>query len=442
MADEHYAPPPLTPEEERAKVAELRSHLPATEAGIYLNAGSNGPIPREVEAAMRQIHEQELATGRASEHIMDDVEVRIDELRGTFAATLGTDLDLVAVAHSTTEAVMRAALGTTLHRGDRILLTDEEYPAVRGSIALLAQRHGAELVTVSARDGAGRPLSDEEFVARALPLLESPTRLVIISRVSWISGRVIPVAPILARARETGALTILDGAQSVGARIDPIDTLDPDLLAFPSQKWLLGIEGLAGVRLSRRALGPNGFSPVIGGFLAFADQPMNGVGRLRDDARRMQTSGFARPDLVGAARAAGWLAMQVGLPWATARGDRLAATFYAAIAAIDGVEPLARPEQRSQIVALRIRGWEARQIVEELGARAFAIVRRVPGLPALLAGLGTPEGAPASDPALRTSWGFWNTDEEVARMVELIALFAAHTPETLPKRPKIDILHG
>ena len=122
------------------------------------------------------------------------------------------------------------------------------------------------------------------------------------------------VAPLLARARETGALTILDGAQSVGARMDPIDTLDPDLLAFPSQKWLLGIEGLAGVRLSRRALGPHGFNPVIGGFLAFADQPMNGVGRLREDARRMQTSGFARPDLVGAARAAGWLAMQVGLP--------------------------------------------------------------------------------------------------------------------------------
>ena len=81
VADERFAPPPLTIEEERAKVAELRSHLPATEAGIYLNAGSNGPIPREVEAAMRQIHEQELATGRASQHIMDDVEVRIDELR-------------------------------------------------------------------------------------------------------------------------------------------------------------------------------------------------------------------------------------------------------------------------------------------------------------------------------------------------------------------------
>ena len=437
-----FEPSPLTPAEEQAKVAELRSLLPATEAGIYLNAGSNGPIPREVEAAMRQIHEQELATGRASEHIMEDVEVRVDELRGAFAASLGTDLERVGVAHSTTEAVVRAALGVRLRSGDRILLIDEEYPAVRGSIARIAARAGASVVTVSARDERGEPLDDDAFVARVLPLLEAPTRLAIVSRISWISGRIMPVAPILDCARSTGALTILDGAQSVGARIDPIDALDPDLLAFPSQKWLLGIEGLAGMRLSRRALGSEGFDPVIGGFLAFADQPFDGSGRLRDDARRMQTSGFARPDLVGAARAAGWLAMHVGLPWATTRADRLAAAFYAGLSSIDGVELTARPEQRSQIVALRVRGWEAHELVAELGARAFAIVRRVPGLPPLAAGPDAPYAAPAGSPALRTSWGFWNTDAEVARILELIALFAAHTPATLPKRPKIDIIHG
>jgi cysteine desulfurase/selenocysteine lyase len=295
---------------------------------------------------------------------------------------------------------------------------------------------------VSARDEDGQPLSDEEFVARMLPLLDAPTRLAIVSRTSWISGRVMPVEPIFERARASGVLTILDGAQSVGARLDSIDTLDPDLLAFPSQKWLLGIEGLAGMRLSRRALGERGFDPVIGGFLAFSDQPLDGRGKWRDDARRMQTSGFARPDLVGAARAAGWLAMQVGLPWATSRADRLAAAFYSGLAQIDGVELLARPEQRSQIVSLRLRGWEAHQLVAELGARAFAIVRRVPGLPSLAVGPAAPFAAPSAAPALRTSWGFWNTDEEVARILELITLFAAHTPETLPKRPVIDIIHG
>jgi selenocysteine lyase/cysteine desulfurase len=73
--------------------------------------------------------------------------------------------------------------------------------------------------------------------------------------------------------------------------------------------------------------------------------------------------------------------------------------------------------------------------VEELTRRAFAITRRVPSLPPL-------DGRPGSAAALRTSWGFWNTEAEVARIAELITLFAAHTPESLPKRPTIEILHG
>ena len=99
--------PALSAEEEAAKVRELREQIPAATAGIYLNAGSNGPLPREVDAAMVQVQAQELATGRGSEHIMDDVEVRVDELRGVFAGVLATDLHRMAVSHSTTEIVVR-----------------------------------------------------------------------------------------------------------------------------------------------------------------------------------------------------------------------------------------------------------------------------------------------------------------------------------------------
>ena len=94
---------------------------------------------------------------------------------------------------------------------------------------------------------------------------------------------------------------------------------------------------------------------------------------------------------------------------------------------------LAHQGGHGTIVALRIAGWEADQVVEELSRRAFAITRRVPGISATA-------HRPASAPALRTSWGFWNTDEEVARILEVVALIAAHTPESLPKRPTIDIV--
>jgi len=422
-----------TSTDEAEKVAELRAAIPAATAGIYLNAGSNGPLPREVEAAMRQVQEQELATGRGSEHIMDDVEVRVDELRGVFASVLATDLELVAVAHSTTEAVIRTVLGVTLKAGDRIVTLDEEYPAIRGSLAALGARLGVTVATVSLRDERGVPISDEQLLEGVTQLLEAPTRLIVISRVSWISGRILPLESILPRARAAGIISIVDGAQSVGAMLDATDALDPDVIAFPSQKWLLGVEGLAGLRLSRRALATDGLSALIGGFLAFEEAALNGVGVMHRDARRFQTSGFARPTLVGAARAAGWLSMQVGLPWAVSRAGRLARNFYAGAAAIPGVELLAAQGRHATIVALRVEGWEAAGLVEELGRRAFAITRRVPGVAATA-------DRPASAPALRTSWGFWNTDEEVARILELLTLIAAHTPESLPKRPVIDII--
>ena len=422
-----------TSTDESTKVAELRAAIPATSAGIYLNAGSNGPLPREVEAAMRAVQEQELATGRGSEHVMNDVEVRVDELRGVFASVLATDLDCVAVSHSTTEAVMRAVLGIEWRHGDRIVTLDEEYPAIRGSLAALAARSGLTIETVSLRTEQNTPRSDDEVIDAVSRLLEAPTRLLVISRVSWLSGRVLPLETLLPRARAGKIITIVDGAQSVGAMLDAVDALDPDAMAFPSQKWLLGVEGLAGIRISRRVLQTETIKPVIGGFLAFSGQALDGVGTMQGDARRFETSGFARPALIGAARAAGWLSMQVGLPWAVARAGRLARAFYAGAAAIPGVEMLAHQGGHGTIVALRIAGWGADQVVEELSRRAFAITRRVPGISATA-------HRPASAPALRTSWGFWNTDEEVARILEVVALIAAHTPESLPKRPTIDIV--
>ncbi|MFM8914741.1 MAG: aminotransferase class V-fold PLP-dependent enzyme [Candidatus Limnocylindrus sp.] len=409
--------------------------MPSTEAGIYLNAGSNGPLPAEVDAAMRAVHDQELQTGRATEHAMDDVEERANELRGVFAGVLATDLDLVAIGHSTTESVLRPALGLEWRAGDRIITFDEEYPAIRGSLAALAARTGVVIQTLSLCNAASQPLSDDEIVASVLPLLDAPTRLLLLSRVSWISGRTIPVAPLLAAARAAGVTTVLDGAQGVGAVRDDIDALNPDLLAFPSQKWLLGVEGLAGIRVSREALAAETFRPIIGGYMAFDGQPLNGLGTFRPDARRYQVSGFSRPALAGAARAAGWLSMQVGLPWAIERAQRLAAQFHAAVRAVPGVEMLAPAGGHATIVSLRVAGWKPEQLVEELSRRAFAITRRVPSLPPI-------DGRPGSAAALRTSWGFWNTEAEVARIAELITLIASHTPETLPKRPTIEILHG
>ncbi len=42
--------------------------------------------------------------------------------------------------------------------------------------------------------------------------------------------------------------------------------------------------------------------------------------------------------------------------------------------------------------------------------------------------------------ALRISVGFFTSDEEIERFAEAVALLAAHTPDTLPRRRGLTIL--
>jgi selenocysteine lyase/cysteine desulfurase len=95
------------------------------------------------------------------------------------------------------------------------------------------------------------------------------------------------------------------------------------------------------------------------------------------------------------------------------------------LAGVDGVEILTPAEQRAAIVAFRVAGWEAERVRDELGRRVFAICGVV--------------DAPGGS-AIRLSVGCWNSDEELDRSVAAVRELAAHTPETLPRRPGLVIL--
>src|SRR5262249_30120831 len=69
------------------------------------------------------------------------------------------------------------------------------------------------------------------------------TTLVAMTQASNVLGTVQPIAEIAARVRETGALLLVDAAQSAG--MVPIDLSETpiDLLAFPGHKALYGPTG-------------------------------------------------------------------------------------------------------------------------------------------------------------------------------------------------------
>jgi L-cysteine/cystine lyase len=142
------------PDEE--KLAAVRAALPAVEAGIYLNAGSVGPMPAETAKAMADLEAWELRTGRAHVDYFEEFLARMDEARGATAAVLGTDVDAIALNHSTTDGMNLAIAALDWRPGDRAVSSQLEHAGGVGPLHALRARLGVDLTLVDAgRGGEG-----------------------------------------------------------------------------------------------------------------------------------------------------------------------------------------------------------------------------------------------------------------------------------------------
>jgi L-cysteine/cystine lyase len=401
---------------EPEKLAAIRELLPATAAGIYLNAGTAGPLPSETQRAMDEQAARELQVGRASTDQFPWLLERFAETRASVAAVLVGDPDDIALTHSTTDGMNAAITSLPWAPGDRVLTTRHEHPGGLGPLLALGERLGVEVEYVDIGDGG-----DEGLIVHAFATaLERPARALVVSHVLWTTGAVLPVARLAGLARGAGAASIVDGAQSAGAIPVSVEDLGVDAYAIPAQKWLLGPEGM-GALWARRSWATSVVPPNAGYISYGTFDPQRP--ELHPNARRFEATNFHRPSVIGFARSCGWLSMYVGLPWALDRARHLAGATADRLVAIPGVTLVTPRHAMGTLITFRISGWTAAQALAELGSRAFAIIRDVPSVD-----------------ALRISVGFWNTEEELERFATFVELLAGHTPDTIPARKTLTVL--
>jgi L-cysteine/cystine lyase len=405
---------PFLPEDE--KLAAVREALPALGAGIYLNTGSVGPLPAETAAAMAELVDYELRIGRSHPDYWEGFLERMAEARASVAAVIGADVGEIALEHSTSGAMNAAIWSVDLRPGDRIVTTQAEHPGALGPVHVASARSGAELVIADIGLGG----DDEATLAAFDAAITRRTRIVVLSHVLFTSGARLPIREIATLAHERGARVIVDGAQAVGAIPISVAQLGVDFYAIAGQKWLLGPEG-TGALWCDPAIVEESRLTNASWFTFERISPTEAMPWR--DARRFEDSGHYRPGVTGLARSCGWLSMYVGLPWIHERGQAMARAAADRLAAIDGVELLTPRDRMATLVTFRIAGWSPDEVLAELNSRIFAIARTIPDLG-----------------AVRISVGFFTTGEEIERVATTVELLAAHTPATLPQRPRLTIL--
>ncbi|HYE95943.1 MAG TPA: cysteine desulfurase [Rubricoccaceae bacterium] len=226
--------------------------LDKPERPCYLDSAATSLKPRAVIERLVRFYEEENAPVHRGVYALSQQATDLYEAaRRTVAAFVGADPEGLLFTKGTTEGlnlVARAWGDERLKPGDEILASAQAHHSDFLPWQEAARRTGATLRLMPlAADGT-------VDVAGAVDLVHEKTRLVAMAHVSNVLGVENPVREIFAAAKEVGAFTVLDGAQSVPTRPVDVNDLHCDALAFSAHKMLgpTGIGALA-VRPARLA---------------------------------------------------------------------------------------------------------------------------------------------------------------------------------------------
>jgi selenocysteine lyase/cysteine desulfurase len=363
-------------------LAGLRAEFPVLARKAYLNAGTQGPVPRRAVGAAERELIAELEEGRGTLGHFGRVGEIAEALRSRVAPLLGCDPDEVALTRSTTDGINAVLGALELSGEDEVLTSDEEHPGLLAPLAAARARHG-----FAVRVAPFESLADA---------VRESTGLVACSHVSWISGRFVDAHALATAARAAGAPVLLDGAQGLGAVPVDVGELACDFYAAAGQKWLCGPDG-SGYLYVRRAVA-EGLVPPWASFVSLADPDRPSELPLKPGAARLDMGVIARAQGAASLAALETLA-EAGWERVLERGPELAATLARELA-VAGLD--VTPRGRSTLVSWRAHGDAAGE-VECLASSGF-VVRDLPGR-----GL------------VRASAGAWTSEDELARLVELAA---------------------
>ncbi|CAN5897527.1 aminotransferase class V-fold PLP-dependent enzyme [soil metagenome] len=257
------------------EVERWRERFPILARCTYLINNSLGAMPDTVPASLRQFTDAWATEGVEAWAARWLPEVRrIADLVGSLiGAPPGTTVVHQNVA--TLASMVLSSLPLDAGR-DRVVVTDLEWPGHRYLLSGYQRRHGLH-VEVVPTDGV------EVDAARLAAAIDERTLFVPISQVVYRSGAITDVATVCARAREVGAVTMVDGYHAAGHMLVDVGAIGCDFYVGGSVKWLCGGPGVSYLHV--RPGTAHRFVPVEVGWLgherpfAFSDawEPADGA---------------------------------------------------------------------------------------------------------------------------------------------------------------------
>ena len=228
-------------------VAAIRKDFPIFERRIrdgkklvYLDSGATSQKPLSVIEAESNFYKfHNAAVHRGAHQLAEEATDAYEGARAKVAAFLGAKVEEIVFTKGATEslnliayAMGNAAPGSrfALMSSDRIVVSEMEHHANLIPWQQLAARTGAQLSWFEVTPDGRLDLSNINQVITA------DTKVVAITHQSNLLGTINPLAAIVARAHEVGAVVVLDACQSVPHMSVDVTKLGVDFLTFSGHK--------------------------------------------------------------------------------------------------------------------------------------------------------------------------------------------------------------
>ena len=344
----------------------------------------------------RGTHEEALDAART----VYDARVRLASLFGC------PRVDHVAFTANSTEA-LNIAINGLIGSGDHVISTDLEHNSVLRPLYRLEAEHGAELSFVPADKLGNVDYADFER------LMKPNTRAVVCTNASNLTGTVLDIERIAKTAHSHGALVIVDASQTAGCWPIDMKKMGIDVLCFTGHKGLMGPQGTGGICV-KEGIEIRPFKVGGSGVQSYSRT------HPADYPTRLEAGTLNGHGIAGLGAAAKFIS-ETGVENIHAKERSLMLRFYEGVKDIEGVTVYGDfTKDKTAIVALNIRDYESGEVSYEL-SQGYGIATR-PGAhcaPRMHKALGTAEVG-----AVRFSFSFYNTEEEIDEAVRAVAELA------------------
>jgi cysteine desulfurase/selenocysteine lyase len=369
---------------------EARNLFPLLDHYIHMNHAGVSPMSQRARAAIEQVVDASINRPYRDGWAQDEA----DRVRELIARLINASAESIALTRSTGHGISLLAQGLDWKAGDNVVGAVGEYPANVYPWMALATRQ-VEYRQAMPVDGRVKP-------EHVFALVDARTRVVALSHVEFWNGYRVDVETIGAECRRRGIVFAVDVMQSVGALQVDVGRLPVDFCAAGGGKWLIGPFGIGFLFCAPTLL--ERIRPVVVGATSVAgNNYFNYDLTFAPGARRFEES-VVSVLITAAFGAALDLLLEVGPEVIEDRVLNLATRLAEGLSGsgCEIVEPWPRTRAESSgIVSFRKPGTKPQAVLRDLTA-AHVIAR-------------------IHQDFVRLSPHFYNTEEEVDRVLEVLA---------------------